>query len=50
MLVNGDWKVCKSARALYLSAIKNTCNKGANKSSLSVYVETDLQIFTQSPS
>jgi hypothetical protein len=27
-----NWKVCKSAIALYLSVIKRTCNQGANKS------------------
>jgi hypothetical protein len=27
-----DWKLCKSAAALYLSVIKRTCNTGANKS------------------
>jgi hypothetical protein len=29
-----DWKLCKSAIALYkyLSVIKRTCNQGANKS------------------
>jgi hypothetical protein len=27
-----NWKVCKSAIALYLSVIKGTCNQGANKS------------------
>jgi hypothetical protein len=26
------WKVCKSAIALYLSVIKRTCNRSANKS------------------
>jgi hypothetical protein len=30
--VTVDWKVCKSAIALYLSVIKRTCNQGANKS------------------
>jgi hypothetical protein len=29
-----NWKVCKSAIALYLSVIKRTCNQGANDSSL----------------
>jgi hypothetical protein len=27
-----NWKVCKSAIALYLSVIKKTYNQGANKS------------------
>jgi hypothetical protein len=27
-----DWKLCKSAIALYLSVIKGTCNQGAIKS------------------
>jgi hypothetical protein len=27
-----NWKVCKSAIALYLSVIKRTCKQGANKS------------------
>jgi hypothetical protein len=27
-----NWKVCKSAIALYLSVIKRTYNQGANKS------------------
>jgi hypothetical protein len=27
-----NWKVCKSAVALYLSVIKRTCNQGGNKS------------------
>jgi hypothetical protein len=27
-----NWKVCKSAIALYLSVIKKTCNGIANKS------------------
>jgi hypothetical protein len=27
-----NWKVCKSAIALYLSVIKRTCDEGANKS------------------
>jgi hypothetical protein len=26
-----NWKMCKSAIALYLSVIKRTCNEGANK-------------------
>jgi hypothetical protein len=30
--VTVNWKVCKSAIALYLSVIKRTCNKVANKS------------------
>jgi hypothetical protein len=27
-----NWKLCKSAIALYLSAIKRPCNQSANKS------------------
>jgi hypothetical protein len=27
-----NWKVCKSAIALYLSVIEGTCNQGVNKS------------------
>jgi hypothetical protein len=27
-----NWKLCKSAIALYLSVIKRTCNQGAKKS------------------
>jgi hypothetical protein len=27
-----NWKVCKSAIALYLSVINKTCKQGANKS------------------
>jgi hypothetical protein len=27
-----NWKVCKSAIALYLSVIKRTCNRSSNKS------------------
>jgi hypothetical protein len=27
-----NWKLCKSAIALYLNVIKRTCDKGANKS------------------
>jgi hypothetical protein len=27
-----NWKLCKTAIALYLSVIKRTCNQGANKS------------------
>jgi hypothetical protein len=27
-----NWKLCKSATALYLSVVKRTCNQGANKS------------------
>jgi hypothetical protein len=26
-----DWKLCKSAVALYLNVIKRPCNQGANK-------------------
>jgi hypothetical protein len=27
----GNWKMCKSTIALYLSVFKRTCNQGANK-------------------
>jgi hypothetical protein len=27
-----NWKMCKSAIALYLNMIKRTCNRSANKS------------------
>jgi hypothetical protein len=27
-----NWKVCKSATALYLSVTERICNQGANKS------------------
>jgi hypothetical protein len=32
VVCNGELKACKSAIALYLSAIKRTCNQGATKS------------------
>jgi hypothetical protein len=31
-----NWKICKSAIALYLSVIQRTCNEGANKSNQSI--------------